>query len=698
MTIENELINKSYYQTIVAENEKEHPIKVLGEMYMNEMQKKRPDLSSIRYAQGEVYFLNNDYEAAIYKWGTPLDDRLIPWAQKNIADAHFEMGLLELAEECYKAVDTDVMELKVEVLLQLFSLYIQQGSTEKAIDAIKNAVQLNPDYSYVTQIAQSYFEDIKDWNSAVELAVNESIRTQSLSWVSILEEYVEQGLTYDFQPNCFNEVLVTVLHIDKLRFESLSELLWNSYKHSNLYIPWLKEINQLLLTYNLEEAYMWKKLPNLFKESYFDLISGEFLISDISVLIQDHLTNWLEISTVSDSLISSSAILAWNDIFPSDLDVTLVSKAEDYFEHSNSYQYGRQEGIKLFESIKQWAEKEGLLDDLYVNIMPMIEEYNIEVASPSKIRSIIKATIAFLVEKRIEVENAVIDNINWDEELLVKLQDIQLQLDDMEKDEARVIKDSFRKIKNDLSQHMMLTLPELLRNCSELVHEDSDFGKLHVDLNDEMNRRIADYMENTALHDFKHAFQRWIEDCEREFNDCQIKLNEISEGFNYQYNEEKIVLEGDFKVLDDWKRDMERISRGMLHIEKANIMLRNNPSQLLLKGAGKLLGSISKSNEKLHSKYKNYIENGDYSQITQEIINPLIKQLELFEGSIEWDISKFFSNSLEVLNRVSEELHGDIEKQNYSLETMRNQPEIYRDPLTLFELRLRQYELMNTIS
>ncbi|MFD2043735.1 tetratricopeptide repeat protein [Ornithinibacillus salinisoli] len=698
MTVENELINKSYYQTIIDENENGHPIKILGEMYMEEMKKQRPNLSSIRYAQGEVYFLNEDYEAAIYKWGNPLDDKLIPWAQKNVADAHFEMGLLEDAEKFYKEVETQSAELKAEVLLQLFSLYIQQGKHENAVDAIKNAVKLDPDYSCVTEIAQTFFENFKDWDNAVELAVSEAIRTKSLSWFEVIEGYAEQGHTNKYEPNYLNEVLVSLLHIDKFRFESLSEVLWNSYKQSDFYIQWLEEINQLLSNNNFEESYMWKKLPNLFKVSYFELISGRFLIRDISKLIQNHLTNWLEITSVSDTLISSSAILAWNEIFPSDFDATLVSEAESQFENSNTNQNGRQDGIKLFESIQTWAEKEGLLDDLSEFIKPMLEEYNIEVASPSKIRSIIKNTIEFLIEKRVEVENGIIEKINWNEDLLARLQEIHHQLGNMEKEEANVIKYSFRKIKNDLIQNMMRKIPEVLRNCSELVHEDSDFGKLHVDLNDEMNRRIADFMEKTTQYDIKNAFQEWIEDCEREFKESQIKCNEMSESFNHQYSVEKIVLDGDFKILDDWQRDLERISRGLVHLEKANIMLRNNPSQMLLKGAGKLLGSISKNKEKLHIKYNNYIENEDYTQITQELINPFIQQLELFEGSIEWDVSTFFSDSLEVLNSVSEEVQGDMEKHKDSLNTMREKPEIYRDPLTLFELKLRQYELMNTIS
>ncbi|WP_042147361.1 lipopolysaccharide assembly protein LapB [Paucisalibacillus sp. EB02] len=699
MTTENELINKSYYQTIISENIQEHPIKILGDMYMDEMRKQRPELSSIRYAQGEVYFLNNDYEAAIHKWQYPLEkEELIPWAQKNIADAHLEMGLLDHAERFYKEVDTPSVALKSEVLLQLFSLYIQQGTLEKAVDTIKKAVKLNPDYSHVTEIAKGYFEEFKDWENAVELAVDEAVRTKSISWFKVLEGYAAQGSIVNYAPNYFHEMLVVLLHLDKSHFESLTEVMWNSYKDGGYYIQWLDVMNQLLLNHNVEQSHRWEKLPRLFNETYFELISGRYLIRDISNLVQTHLANWLKLSSLSDTLISSTAVLAWDETFPAELDATLISEAELRFEGSNPNQNGTEEGLKLFDSIKIWAKGEGLLEELTEFLKSMPEEYNAEVVSPSKIRNLLKATLEFLLEQRVELENAILEEINWNGEMLTGLQDMHQQLEDMEKEKVSVMIDSFRNIKKVLTENVMSKLPKLLRNCSELVQEDSDFSKLHVELNEEMNKRITTYMRNYILYDFKYTIQEWIENCQREFQDCQSTWNEFSEHINSQFKEDKIVLNGDYKVLEDWQRDMERISRGILQRENVNIMLRNNPSQLLLKGAGKLFGSITKNKDMLYSRYKNYIENADYTQIIGEIINPFIQQLEFFEGSIEWDINRFCSSSSEALKCLMEEVRVDIEKYNDSINMMHNQPENYRDPLTLFELKLRQYELMNRIS
>ena len=78
--MEEWLIQKKYYETLVNSNEK-HPIEFLGEIFMEEQKKDVPDLTDIRFAQGEVYFQHLDYEAAIFKWQN-ITGNLGAWAQK----------------------------------------------------------------------------------------------------------------------------------------------------------------------------------------------------------------------------------------------------------------------------------------------------------------------------------------------------------------------------------------------------------------------------------------------------------------------------------------------------------------------------------------------------------------------------------------------------------------------------------------
>lgn len=697
MILEKELINKSYYESLMQGESKGHPLFILGEIYMDEKMKEMPDFSYIRFAQGEVYFRHKDFEAAIFKWET-IDNELKPWAIKNIADAHYEMELLAIAEDYYKSVESDSVVLKTEIHLQLFSLYKKLGKLDKAVDSIKHAVYVNPDYDGVTEIARMFFEDYQDWGNTVELAMNEAIRTESLDWFSVLEDYVEQGHTVKTEPAYFTEALQTLYHLDLFQFESFVSIMWNRYKQTNMYFLWLKEINHLLMNIDLETSYIWKKLPDLYKESYFELISGKFLIRDFSELIPNHVTIWMNVSSGTDCSVSSSAVLAWNEMFPKQLDDALVTKAGQLLAVSSHYQTCMEDGLQLYQSIKKWAEKEGqLLDeqsDLNIQEL-MVEEQTPKEQLTFKILYLIKKSIDFLIVKRVELENSMVDQIQWNKELFAKLKGIHHQLSDMEVEKAQEIKNSFSDIKNEFRQNLMLKIPELLRNCSEIVTEKSDFGNIHVELNEEMNTRIANYMEDVAMRHLNDTIQNWIIDCEGELKDSQSFLDEMSGSINNLYGEKKVTLDCDFKVLDDWRRDVNRSTRGTVHFEKANIMLRFTPTQLLLKSIGKLIGPLSINNEKLLIKYKNYIENADYHQTVQLMIQPFLQQLELFEKSIARDLNMFFATPFETLNRTSLEVDEEIINHKECLNNMRKNPEIYRDPLKLFELKLRQYELMN---
>ncbi|MGJ9456752.1 GTP-binding protein [Oceanobacillus sp. CF4.6] len=904
MTFEKQLINKTYYKTFIEGNESIHPIQVLGEMYMTEQKKEVTDLSSIRFSQGEVYFLNKDFESAIFKWENISDD-LKPWAQKNIADAHYELDLLAIAEEYYKAVQTDSDVLKSELLLQLFSLYIERGKIEQAANSITNAIDFNPDYPNVTDLARAFFEEQQDIANAVRLAVKEAIRTESLSWYEVLETYVELGYTAKITPNYFREALITLNTIDQARFESLVAALWNSYKKNDLYFPWLNEINDLLLNIELGRSYIWQKLSVRYREDYFELINGDYLIRDLSHLIPKHLTNWVKLSTVTDGLISSTAVLAWNDIFPSTIDASIVTAAESIVSESSPHQNGMENGLRLFDAIQKWATNNGVLlseqfgwwireqtdlehyhlliagtsgsakadfvntlvgeelegdctsailfkdgdeaemhaisdkeirnishlDEIHTNIektlilwkkplsylhknkltlidTPVLsnqsesrsaafpylhvadsvlyvlnadspltgkeldmavrmneqqaemsihfiignmeqidnneeareliesttakintyfpyakvfafskyyehesqldelsafigsmkdkDERDMEVRRAYTILYYIKESIKYLFDRRTEIENSLMGNIKWNEEMVTKLEGAVNQLSDMEEEKVRVIHRSYNKIKDEMREQLTGEIPKLLRECSKMVKEDSNFEKIHVQLNEEMNKQVFNYIEGTILPEFRVVIQRWIIESEEEFNESQTNLKELSESFNYLYGEEKMVLDCDFKVLDDWRRDADRMTRGNIQLANANILLRSTPSQLLFKSAGKIFGSLSQNKGMLQNKYKQFIEGKDYSETAESITDTFMQQFEIFEQSLARDMSMFFANPHEVLHDTLKDTHKEIKEDKDSLSNMRENPEIYRDPLTQFDLKLRQFEWMAT--
>jgi GTP-binding protein EngB required for normal cell division len=904
MTVENQLIKKTFYETLMEADEN-NPVRVLGEAFLAGHKDGTTDISTIRFAQGEVYFHNKDYEAAIFKWENVHND-LEPWAKKNIADCYYEIGQLSTAEEIYKSIDTESSVLQSEVALQLFSLYIDQGNLEKADQVIKKAVSFNPEYPNVTNIARAFYEKHNDWKSAIELAVNEAIRTESPQWFDILKTYAEQGLTKTFEPHYFSKCLVTLYGVDQKRFEQMVQALWNSYKNEHSYFSWLREFNHIFLNLDARREQSWKELSALYQETYFELIDGKYLMKELDGIIPNILTNWLKIADYSHALFASAAVLAWSEKFPSSISPEVVNDAEHLIFHSRNETDGLEYSLTLFDSIVKWAEAQhvdpghrfrwiirelvdfqthhllvvgtsgngksafinsvlgeniltgptssvivfkgddeteirkisdgelttfssfhefqeaadrrlnkafdnaimefslpspilqenrlALVDTpgfsdrnpiegealkylhfadslLFVldandpftekeqEILMQIREYapnlpihfllnkideiydeqeaaaivedtrlrvrayvpearvfayssrlrsrkqqndlaeflknlNRQIVEDDRIEKIlifIRQLISHLLDKRADMENSLADSIKWNEEMVTKLNGAIHQLTDLKEEKARIITRTFHKALEEIRSDLSENIPKILRETSDMIQEDSDFRKIHLELNDEMNRRVHAYVNDKVLPKLYRSLQEWILTANDELNQCQSFLDEISDGFNAMYGEERLKLNCDFKVLDDWRRDADRMTSGV-QMEKVNIVLRRTPYQILLKSAGKLFGVFQQNNAMLYNKYKQFVENQDYLDVTESIVNKLLLQFELFEKSLERDISLFFRDPFAVLNQTVEETKKEIDAKEEELERMRSNPETYRDPLTLFEVKLRQYE------
>ncbi|MFC4402007.1 tetratricopeptide repeat protein [Gracilibacillus xinjiangensis] len=903
--MEERLISKSYYHTYTEGILNVEPIKLLSELFIDEHQKELPELSYIRFAQAEVYFLNKDYEAAIFKWEN-VDNELKPWAQKNIADAHVKMNLLAIAEDYYNAVETDSETLKTEVLLKLFSLYIKLGNHEKAVVSIKQAVDTNPDYPEVTNMARLYFEEQQEWANAVELAVNEAKRTESLAWFGVLEGYADQGHTADRNPSYFSEVLMALYLKDKNRFECLTTALWKSYKQSGYYFTWLEEISNILLSTEPGHSYVWGKLSNQYKRTYFELVSGNYLIKEFSYLIPNHLISWMKISTASDAAIASSAVLAWCEIYPSNMEESTINQAKSLLSESARCPDGLKDGMELFTSIIKWAENEGLLldkryqwivdeltdvnqyhlmltgteisgkssfmnmllnDELsgdaanaavlyqdadntnilaittdeeisiaehndftealqdeqtliackmpisflhdnqlslidapgttdhdifrgkgkhYLNladsimfilnadsnltgneldqairvkdqapdlpmhfllcemdqntdrqeamersekiisrihayfpdaktfIFSMNEDRNYQIGEFSafissikkghileeerttKILYYVKKSLEFLHGKREEIEISLMNNIEWNEEKVTKLKGAQNQLGDIEENSVLGIKKSYQTIIQKWREDLTKKLPELIQQSAEVIKEDSDLGTIHTELNAAINMRINHYIEEAVLPDLYKELLEWIADSGRELDESRTYLREMSESFNHLFGEEKIYFECDSQVLNDWHRDITRMTRKNIQLTNAAFITHYSISPFLWKSAGKLVGALAKNKEAIHHKYKQFVEGKDYSKTTQIIIDEFLQPFEIFEKSLERDINMFFADSYKVLSETLTETYDEMEANTTVLSEMREKPELYFNPISLFEIKLRQYEWMTT--
>jgi hypothetical protein len=287
----------------------------------------------------------------------------------------------------------------------------------------------------------------------------------------------------------------------------------------------------------------------------------------------------------------------------------------------------------------------------------------------------------------------LVESIRWNEEMYTKLNGAVNQVKDTVVQKSRVISKSYRTIRESIQKDIAEAVPAMLKKCSALIKEDSNFSNIHLDLNDEMNRQLQEYLELTVMPKYYQSLQEWIKNSKEEFDQAQEFLNEMGEGFNQMYGEDHLALVCDFKVLDDWLRDMDRMT-SRFQLETVNILLRRTPSQFLLKSAGKLFGAISQNTGMLYNKYKAFVENDDYAETIADVSKQFFQPFELFEKSLERDITLFFRNPLNGLTAAVEEANLGIESNQDLLNKMNTNPEMFRDPLTLFGVRLRQFEWM----
>ncbi|WP_318505911.1 GTP-binding protein [Bacillus sp. T3] len=831
---DEQLLKKSYYKSFIEPNEKRQPIQVLGDTYLKE-QNNLSELPNIRFAQGELYFEAKDYEAAIFKWGN-INNELEPWAKKNMADAYFELELYSDAESIYTSIVSDSMTLNSEVLIQLFSLYIQEGKIEQAVQRIKQAVVLNPDYPTVTQLAKLFFEEQKDWENALELAVNETVRTEDMYWADIVIRYVENGYVKTVTPAYFSQVLLIVVSHDLDRFEKLAAALWKGFRQGEYYFDWLCQFNNMFEATGASSGKAWQELSALYQETYFDLLEGKFLLNEISDIMPGLLANWLKTADHGHQSFAAAAILAWNDLFPNE-ESELTSDAEKVIARSGANAINLEVSLNLFDSIVNWTEAQDIsvspklkwlverladqqthyvlvagnqnkgtsdffkaligdeqvdtnsanvlltdneaneilelsdseiyhapitnLDDntetnwrelkipsvflreagfafispadlkkrnaesLYLadtvvflinendiymekerHIFMQIEQNHPKLAvrfliiksehgqrnqtenqaalinsffpeakvatfSPhdtswsdlqqladflvgdihgeaheeeraAKALFFVQKLLNQLVEKRVEKENNLGHSVNWNQQMVGKLTGAINQLHDVKSESISLVKQLFKKEKEEIRSEVVTTIPILLRETSAFVKEDSDFGKIHVELNGEMNKKIEEYIVQTALPKFHDSLRNWIGESAAEFNSVQTFLKDLAGGFNVMFEEERVKCECDFKVLDDWRRDVDRMTR-VVQLDKVNILLRMTPAQVLLKSAGKVLGVLPKNKKMLCTKYKTFIENEEYTEIAESIADKLLMQIELFEKGLERDIEMFFN-------------------------------------------------------
>lgn len=698
MSFEEQLTNKIYFDNLI-EHKDNNPVEILGKLYFEEQKQEEYDLSYIRFAQGEVYYHYKDFEAAIFKWEN-IENELAPWAKKNMADAYVEIGLYPNAEALYTSIKTDSIILNTELGLQLFSLYIKIGNPKKADEMIKRVVATNPDYPAVTDFARAFYEENEDWKSAIDLAVNEGKRKESLQWFSVLKGYVEQGHISNIQPVYFEEPLLTLKKINQPSFVQLLFSLWKQYQHE---LAWVKSFNHLFNELELIENEQWYETNQLFMEVFFTLVNGKYLIHEIKPFMPDLLRNWIKMAEFSSATEVSCAILAWNDYFPGTLEQELVEKAGRYISREALSLDTVDEGLHLLTDILEWRENEPMElqwegERLFIKGENDVKDFLQSLhkgKQNEKLMLLIKNLLDTILDKKSEQKNELDESIQWNEEILAKLNGAVNQLDDLHYGKSNVLTKAFQSRKSEMKEMIQAKIPDILRECTDLVHDDSDFKTLHVKINHEMNQRAQVFLNETALSLLKKQIGEWYSKAELEFNDCKRFIDEMSDGLNNLFSEDMLRLKCDLQVLNDWKRDLDRMTSYM-PFENENIFLRFTPSQFLLKSAGKFLGGLSQNKGFLANQYQKLIKSEDYTEVAERIANRYLQQLDLFERTLERDIYIFFEGPIQMLSEAVESLKQDKKENENALHALNSNPEKFYDPMTLFQLRHRQIEWKNS--
>ncbi|WP_083800960.1 hypothetical protein [Bacillus sp. m3-13] len=73
----------------------------------------------------------------------------------------------------------------------------------------------------------------------------------------------------------------------------------------------------------------------------------------------------------------------------------------------------------------------------------------------------------------------------------------------------------------------------------------------------------------------------------------------------------------------------------------------------MLKGAGRLFGSLQQSNQLLFTQYKKYIENERFTDVAQSVVDKFFLEFDLFEKALKADINMFYEAPFTELNKNS---------------------------------------------
>ena len=260
------------------------------------------------------------------------------------------------------------------------------------------------------------------------------------------------------------------------------------------------------------------------------------------------------------------------------------------------------------------------------------------------------------------------------------------------------VNNEFEKKKLRLISELKGKVPKWIKNCSSLVHADSDFKHLHHHLNVEMNREVERLLRFHIMPNFRRDIEEWLDGCVKKVSTIASQKEEIENILSFIIKGARIHLDVyPVNEIIEFQRQHQTEIIKTIQFEQVDIMTKFNVKNALLMGAGRLFGKFNSTNTLLYDQFIRYIETENFEDVVksyQEMIllhffdfhSPILKELESICKDVTRTIEGFIMNVSETLDTTKLELYQFLTK-----------PELIDDPIHLLNIQLRRQEILHEV-
>jgi GTP-binding protein EngB required for normal cell division len=349
------LVTKNYYKAMTEESELLDLLKRFSLELSQKTEVENED--EIRFSQGELYFLIGDYEAAIFKWENVRKAPFDQWKLLNIGDAYKRLGDFKKAESSYHGIKDATLLLKKESLLSLFYLYHEEHLMDKAKETIQTLVALDWTYQNAYSVAVSFFEEIRDYDSAIDLIVTKLEEHYDETIINKILSYINGANEHIVSAKVTGRLINFLWAHDQLNLKQIFKGLNKHYKKWNHTVDWMNQIHQIMNESDpLIGAFILNEMPECYIQNINELFSGKYNLNELKPIVEFQFPYYFTIYT-NPLLKRAFSFLqkAWNHYFPNN--TIVVQESAVNFNSSEDQIYFLSDVRDLYFNISEWMKK-----------------------------------------------------------------------------------------------------------------------------------------------------------------------------------------------------------------------------------------------------------------------------------------------------------------------------------------------------